>query len=75
MKVTDFGFARQVVNKKGEVILSGTFCGTLPYQSVSQWIRGLNKPNFYFIFFFKPEIIAQKMYDPIKADCWAMGKS
>ncbi|XP_017493700.1 PREDICTED: testis-specific serine/threonine-protein kinase 3-like, partial [Rhagoletis zephyria] len=53
VKVTDFGFARQVVNKKGEVILSGTFCGTLPYQS--------------------PEIIAQKMYDPIKADCWAMG--
>lgn len=35
LKVTDFGFARQAVNKKGEVILSGTFCGTLPYQSVS----------------------------------------
>ena len=31
-KLTDFGFAKQCIDKKKNLIMSNTFCGTLPYE-------------------------------------------
>lgn len=39
VKLSDFGFARYVTNKKGEHVLSSTFCGSVAY-SPPEIIKG-----------------------------------
>ena len=59
VKLSDFGFAREVV-VNGEIVLSSTYCGTEPYYC-PELVKKRDKRD------------SVLNYDPFKADTFAMG--